>query len=132
MCVRMKHSELVLNPIPKYDDSSSTSHSFVLTVATDDFNSSILMNIILSIPLLGVDVNIASRSTVQVANISLSHFFQRQSIRGDLHSLAVKQQRVDVQLDVATATGLYVERAMLSDAAFEIPRSHVQSVSNVW
>lgn len=132
MCVRMKDSELVLNSISKYDDSSSTSHSLVLTVATYDFDSSILIKTILSILLLGVNVNIASRSTIQVTDISLFHLFQRQSVRADLVSLANKQQRVDVQLDVATATGLYVERAMLSNTAFEIPRSHVQSVSHVW
>lgn len=140
MCVRMKDSELVLNSISKYDDSSSTSHSLVLTVATCDFDTSIFCctsrirrsKSILSILLLGVDVNIASRSTIQVTDISLFHLFQRQSVRADLVSLANKQQRVDVQLDVATATGLYVERAMLSNTAFEIPRSHVQSVSHVW
>jgi len=128
----MKDSELVLNSISKYDDSSSTSHSLVLTVATYDFDSSILIKTILSILLLGVNVNIASRSTIQVTDTSLFHLFQRQSVRADLVSLANKQQRVDVQLDVATATGLYVERAMLSNTAFEIPRSHVQSVSHVW
>lgn len=132
MCVRMKDSELVLNSISKYDDSSSTSHSLVLTVATYDFDSSILIKTILSILLLGVNVNIASRSTIQVTDTGLFHLFQRQSVRADLVSLANKQQRVDVQLDVATATGLYVERAMLSNTAFEIPRSHVQSVSHVW
>jgi len=128
----MKDSELVLNSISKYDDSSSTSHSLVLTVATYDFDSSILIKTILSILLLGVNVNIASRSTIQVTDTGLFHLFQRQSVRADLVSLANKQQRVDVQLDVATATGLYVERAMLSNTAFEIPRSHVQSVSHVW
>lgn len=147
MCVRMKDSEPIfasiysqVNSISKYDDSSSTSHSLVLTVATCDFDASILSftiliirsEIILSILLLGVNVNIASRSTIQVTDVSLFHVFQRQSVRADLVSCANKQQRVDVQLDVATATGLYVERAMLSDAAFEIPRSHVQSVSHVW
>lgn len=128
----MKDSELVLNSISKYDDSSSTSHSLVLTVATYDFDSSILIKTILSVPLLGVNVNIASRSTIKITDISLFHLFQRQSVRADLGSLANKQQRVDVQLDVATSTGLYVERAMLSNTAFEIPLSHVQSVSHVW
>ena len=128
----MKDSELVLNSISKYDDSSSTSHTLVLTVATYDFDSSILIKAILSVPLLGVNVNIASRSTIKITDISLFHLFQRQSVRADLVALANKQQRVDVQLDVATSTGLYVERAMLSDTAFEIPLSHVQSVSWVW
>lgn len=140
MCVRMKDSILILNSISKYDDSSGTSRSLVLTVATCDFDASILCYIIciyrsktvLSIPLLGVDVNIATGPTVQVTDVSLFHVFQRKSVRADLVSLANKQQRVDVQLDVATATGLYVERAMLSNAAFEIPLSHVQSISRGW
>lgn len=79
MCVCCD-AELVLNSISEYDDSSSTSYSLVLTVATYDFDSSICIKTILSIPLLGVDVNIASRSTIQVTDISLFHLFQRQSI----------------------------------------------------
>ena len=62
---------------------------------------------VLSILLLGVNVNVASRSAIQVADVSLFHVFQRQSVRADLVSRANKYQRVDVQLDVATATGLY-------------------------
>lgn len=80
MCIRMKDSELVLNSISKYDDSSSTSHSLVLTVATYDFDSSILVKAILSVPLLGVNVNIASRSAIKITDISLFHLFQRQSV----------------------------------------------------
>jgi len=100
MCVRMKDSILILNSISKYDDSSGTSRSLVLTVATCDFDASILCYIIciyssktvLSIPLLGVDVNIATRPTVQVTDISLFHVFQRKSIRADLVPLTNKQQ----------------------------------------